>query len=106
MLDHWSKDLNVVGNYVGHASIIEIIIAYESQFLIPTLKTLYQKLHGWSIVLSSIVHEIMHKINVVFGVRVSIDETCFEQINVHYLFLHIPIRFSKFFLILFLHVLS
>jgi len=46
MLDPQSKDLSLVGNYVGHASTIEIIVAYESQFLVPTFKTLYQKLHG------------------------------------------------------------
>jgi hypothetical protein len=70
------------------------------------LKTLYQKLHGWLVVRSRIVHEMMQKINVIFRVRVSKDETCFEQINVYCLFFHIPIRFCKFFLILFLHVLS
>jgi hypothetical protein len=78
MLDPWSKDLSLARNYVDHASTIEIIVAYESQFLVPTLKTSYQKLHGWSDVLSSIMHEIMHKINVIFRVRVSKDETFFE----------------------------
>jgi hypothetical protein len=56
---------------------------------------LYQKLHGCSVVLSSIVHDFMHKISVIFGVSVSKDETCFEQINVYYLFFHIPIRFCN-----------
>jgi hypothetical protein len=35
--------MSLARNYVGHASTIEIIVAYESQFLVPTLKTLYQK---------------------------------------------------------------
>jgi hypothetical protein len=96
MLDPRFKDLSMVGNYVGYASTIEIIVAYENQFLVPTLKILYQKLHGCSVVLSSIVHDFMHKINVIFGVSVSKDETCFEQINVYYLFFHIPIRFCNF----------
>jgi hypothetical protein len=88
----------MVGNYVGHASTIEIIVAYESQFLVPTLKILYQKLHGWLVVLSSIVHDFVHKINVIFGVSLSKDETCFEQINVYCLFFHIPIRFCNLFI--------
>jgi hypothetical protein len=37
MLDPRFKDLSMVGNYVGHASTIEIIVAYENQFLVPTL---------------------------------------------------------------------
>jgi hypothetical protein len=86
MLDPQFKDLSLVGNYVGHVSTTEIVVAYKSQFLVPTLKTLYQKLHGWLDVLSSIVHEIMHKINVIFRIRVSKDETCFEQINVFFFF--------------------
>jgi hypothetical protein len=41
MLDPWFKDLSLGGNYVGYSFAIEIAIAYERKFLLPTLKTLY-----------------------------------------------------------------
>jgi len=45
---------------------IEIAIAYDRGFLLPTLKTLYEKHHGWSNVSSIVVQETMHNANVVF----------------------------------------
>ncbi len=41
MLDLQFKDLSLMGNFVGHSSIIEIAFAYDRKFLIPTLKKLY-----------------------------------------------------------------
>lgn len=47
MLDPRFKDLSFVGDYVGHASIIEITVhAYDAHFLLPTLHELYQKMQG------------------------------------------------------------
>jgi hypothetical protein len=46
MLDPQFKDLSLVGDYVGHALVIEIDVAYDTQFLLLTLKISYQKLHG------------------------------------------------------------
>jgi hypothetical protein len=65
MLDPWFKDLSLMGDYVGPSSIIEIITTYDREFLIPTLKTLYQKHYGCPNVSSTIVQETMHNINVV-----------------------------------------
>ncbi len=64
-----------------YSSTIRIAIAYDREFLLPTLKTLYQKHHGWSNASSPIMQEIMHNTNV-FGVGVFEDETCFEQVSV------------------------
>jgi hypothetical protein len=55
MLDPWFNDLNTLGNYVGHFLAIEIASAYDSQFLLPTFKSLYYKLHGWSNVSTNVV---------------------------------------------------
>jgi hypothetical protein len=41
MLNLQFKDLNLVGNYVGHFSAIEIAYAYDKKVLLPTFKTLY-----------------------------------------------------------------
>jgi hypothetical protein len=41
MLNPQFKDLSLVGNYVGQASIIEIASAYDTQFVLPTLKSLF-----------------------------------------------------------------
>jgi hypothetical protein len=41
MLDPWFKDLSLVGDYFGHSFAIEIIVAYDKQFLLPTFKILY-----------------------------------------------------------------
>ncbi len=41
MIDLQFKDLNLVGNYVGLASAIEIASAYDIQFFLPTLKALF-----------------------------------------------------------------
>jgi hypothetical protein len=46
MLDPQFKDLSLVGDYVGHALVIEIDVAYDTEFLPLTFKILYQKLHG------------------------------------------------------------
>jgi hypothetical protein len=87
MLDPWFKDLSLVGDFVGHVSTIEIVATYDTQFLFPTLKTLYHKLHGWLNASSSVVHEIasLH-INVVFGVAIFLEETFLEQVNVILIF--------------------
>jgi len=82
MLDPWFKDLSLMGDYVGHSSVIEISVAYDREFLLPTLKTSYQKHYGHSNVSSTIVQETMHNTNVVFGVGMFEDDTCFEQISV------------------------
>ncbi len=67
ILDLWFKDLSLMRNYVGYSFAIEIVTTYERKFLLPTLKTLYQKHHGRSNA-STIVQETMCNINVVFGV--------------------------------------
>jgi hypothetical protein len=41
MLDPRFKDLSIVVDYVGHSFAIEIAIAYDKKFFLPTLKTLY-----------------------------------------------------------------
>ncbi len=41
MLDPQFKDLSLVVDYVGHSFAIEIVVAYDKEFLLPTLKTLY-----------------------------------------------------------------
>ncbi len=41
MLDPWIIDLNTSGDYVGHFLAIEIASGYDSQFLVPTFKSLY-----------------------------------------------------------------
>jgi hypothetical protein len=83
ILDPWFKDLNLVGDYVGHVSAIKIVTTYDTQFSFPTFKTLYQKLHGWLNASLSVVHEIASLcINVVFGVAIFEEEICLEQVNV------------------------
>ncbi len=53
MLDPWFKDLSLMGDHVGHVSIIEIIVAY---MIVPTsnLWNFVLKLHGWSNVSSNV----------------------------------------------------
>jgi hypothetical protein len=46
MLDPHFKDLNLVCEYVGQVPTIVIVARYDNQFLLPMLKTFYQKLHG------------------------------------------------------------
>ncbi len=83
MLDPWFKDLSLVGDYVGHVSTIEIATTYDTQFLFPTLKKLYQKLHGRLNASLSVVQEIASLcINVVFGVAIFEEEIYLEQVNV------------------------
>ncbi len=41
MLNPSFKDLSLVLDYVGHSSLIKITNAYDKEFLLPTLKTLY-----------------------------------------------------------------
>ncbi len=48
MLDLQFKDLSLVGDYVGHYFAIVIAFAYDREFVLPTLKILYKKHHGWS----------------------------------------------------------
>jgi hypothetical protein len=55
MLDLQFKDLNIVGDYVGHSSTIGITTAYDREVFFPTFKILYQKHHGQSNVSSPIV---------------------------------------------------
>jgi len=69
MLDPRFKDLSLVGKYIGHFSTIGIVVAYDIKFLLPTLKTLYQKHHGRSNASSPIVQETMRNTNVVFGME-------------------------------------
>ncbi len=38
MLDLWFKNLNLVGNYAGQATTIEIAFAYDSSFFFQTLR--------------------------------------------------------------------
>ncbi len=55
MLNPYFKDISFVGDYVGHASIIEIIVhAYDAHFLLLTLHELYQKMQGQSVTSSVI----------------------------------------------------
>ncbi len=86
MLDPQFKDLNLMGNYVGHAFAIEIVSAYDTQFLLPTLKASFQKLHGWSNAFSSVVHKTMCINNAIFGIGVYEDETSFEQVSLFLIF--------------------
>jgi hypothetical protein len=39
MLDPQFKDLSLVGDYVGHSSVMGIVVAYDGNFFLPTLKT-------------------------------------------------------------------
>jgi len=55
MLDLQFKDLSLVGDYVGHYFAIVIAFAYDREFVLPTLKILYKKHHGWSNVFSLIM---------------------------------------------------
>ncbi len=57
-----------MGDYVGHSFAIGIVVAYDRDYLLPTLKTLYQKHHGWSNASSFIMQETMHNVYVFFGV--------------------------------------
>ncbi len=82
MLDLQFKDLNIVGDYVGHSSTIGITTAYDREVFFPTFKILYQKHHGQSNVSSPIVQETMYNTNVIFGIGAFEDELCFEQVKV------------------------
>jgi hypothetical protein len=46
MLDPQFKDLSLVGDYVGHASIIEIDVAHDTQILLLTFKISDQNCMG------------------------------------------------------------
>ncbi len=81
MLDLRFKYLNLVGNYVGHAFVIEIATIDDVNLFLPTLKIVYQKLHGHSST-TSVMYDIMRNINVVFKIGVSKEETCIEQVSV------------------------
>ncbi len=71
MLDLRFKDLSFVGDYLGHASIIEIPShAYDAHFLLPTLHELFQKMQGQSVI-SSVHQEIVHNTNTIFEVGAS-----------------------------------
>ncbi len=52
MLDLWFKDLNLVGDYVEQATTIEIAFAYDSNFLLQTLRicTKSHNMDGWTLV--------------------------------------------------------
>jgi hypothetical protein len=41
MLDLWFNNLNTLEDHVGHFLAIETASAYDSQFLLPTFKSLY-----------------------------------------------------------------
>ncbi len=80
MLNPQFKDKSLVKDYVAHASTIEIVVVYDTQFLFPIIKKLCQKLHGQSNASSSVVQEVVRHSNIVFGVGVSEEETCLEQV--------------------------
>jgi hypothetical protein len=46
MLDPHLKHFSLVGDYVGHASAIDITYTYDAHFFLPTLQKLYQKMQG------------------------------------------------------------
>ncbi len=48
MLDLRFEYLNLIGDYVGHAFVIEIATINDVNLFLPTLKIVYQKLHGRS----------------------------------------------------------
>ncbi len=81
MLDLRFKYLNLVGDYVGHAFIIEIATIDDVNLFLPTLKIVYQKLHGHSST-TSVMYDIMRNINAIFKIGVSKEETCIEQVSV------------------------
>jgi hypothetical protein len=62
MLDLRFKNLSLVGDYVGHSSIVGIVATYDGEFLLPNLKTLYPKHHGQSNAFSLIMQETMRNI--------------------------------------------
>jgi hypothetical protein len=62
--------LSLVCEYVGQVPTIVIVAAYDSQFLLPMLKTLYQKLHGCPNSTFTIVQEAMHNTKAIFGIGV------------------------------------
>jgi hypothetical protein len=82
MLDPQFKDLTIVGDYVNHSFAIVIATTYDKEFFFPTFKILYRKHHGQSNASSPIMQKTMHNTNVVFGVGVFEDETCFKQVSV------------------------
>ncbi len=51
MLDLWFKDLSLVGDYVDHSFVIEIVATEDREFFLLTFKTLYYKYHGCSMLL-------------------------------------------------------
>jgi hypothetical protein len=85
MLDPWSKNLSLMVDYIGHSFTIEIVATYDSQFFLPQLKTLYQKLHCHLNASSNLVQETMHNINVFFRVGMFEDESYLKQISVFFL---------------------
>jgi hypothetical protein len=50
MLDPRFKHFSLVGDYVGHASAIDIAYTYDAHFFLPTLQELYQKMQGWLVI--------------------------------------------------------
>jgi hypothetical protein len=71
MLDPHFMDLSLVCEYVGQVPTIVIVAAYDNRFLLPMLKTLYQKLHGCPNSIFNIVQEDMHNTKPNFGIGVS-----------------------------------
>jgi len=71
MLDLWFKDLSLVGDYVDHSFVIEIVATEDREFFPLTFKTLHHKYHGCSNASSTIVQKTMRNIHVIFGVGVS-----------------------------------
>jgi hypothetical protein len=76
------QELKSSGNYVGHFSEFEIVSAYDSQFLFPTFKNLYQKLHGWLNASTNVMQEVVCNTSAIFGIRAFEDVICFEQVSV------------------------
>jgi hypothetical protein len=93
-----------VENYVGHFSNFEIGSAYDNQFLFPTLKNLYQKLHGWLNVSTSVMQKVVCNTNAIFGIRAFEDVICFEQVSVFFKNLF-EIHHELFFYLQFAHLM-
>jgi hypothetical protein len=70
-----------MGDYVGHSFVIGIVATYDRKNFLPTLKTLYQKHHDSPMLLHLLCKKKCNT-NVIFGVGVSKDETCFKQVSV------------------------
>jgi hypothetical protein len=84
MLDPPFKDLNLVGDYVGHALVFEIDVAHDTQFLPLTLKISYQKLHGGRVHLQVLCRKLQD-ITFVFKVGISKEDICLEQVSVFFI---------------------